>query len=279
MLFEVKVNMILSSVMYLNKHKKKKNIINNLYENNINKKIFLKESSLKKEEQYMINGVLTLGIRSIRSIMTPRNEISWININQNNIKIRNQLLDTPHSLFPVCKGELDKIIGIVRAKEFLFILEKKNNILNFASKNKPIIIPDTLDTINLLNVLKCSKGSLIIINNEFGVVQGLITPLDILEAIAGEFPDADETPEIIYESKNSWLVKGATDIHSLKQILNINNFEKETNHVSLAGFLISKKGRFPFQGEIIKIPPLHFHILEATKYKINLIRIKYIGKK
>lgn len=224
----------------------------------------------------MINGVLTLALRSIRSIMTPRSEISWVNLENSNKEIRNQLLDTPHSLFPVCRGELDEIVGIVRAKELLMILEKNDDINIFSSKTPPIIIPDTLDTIKLLGVLKNSRGSLVIVSNEFGVIQGLITPLDVLEAIAGEFPDADETPEIIFERDGSWLVKGRTDLHSIQQLLNTENLIQEENYASLNGFLISHKGQLPIPGEIIEIPPLQFHILEVTEYRINLVRIKKI---
>lgn len=84
--------------------------------------------TFKDEERYMINGVLTLAGRSIRSIMTPRRNISWVNTEKNTDEIRMQLLDTPHSLFPVCKGELDEIIGIVRAKELLVAIEKNRRI-------------------------------------------------------------------------------------------------------------------------------------------------------
>ncbi|HET9678863.1 MAG TPA: TerC family protein [Buchnera sp. (in: enterobacteria)] len=232
--------------------------------------------TFKDEEKYMINGVLTLALRSIRSIMTPRSEISWVNLENSNKEIRNQLLDTPHSLFPICRGELDEIVGIVRAKELLMILEKNDDINIFSSKTPPIIIPDTLDTIKLLGVLKNSRGSLVIVSNEFGVIQGLITPLDVLEAIAGEFPDADETPEIIFERDGSWLVKGRTDLHSIQQLLNTENLIQEENYASLNGFLISHKGQLPIPGEIIEIPPLQFHILEVTEYRINLVRIKKI---
>ncbi|XBC39543.1 MAG: TerC family protein [Buchnera aphidicola (Chaetogeoica yunlongensis)] len=229
--------------------------------------------SFKEEEKYMIHSVLTLAARSIRSIMTPRNEISWVDIYQQKNKIRCQLLDTPHSLFPVCKGQLDEVIGIVRAKELLIALEKTINIIEFCSTISPIIIPDTLDPINLLGVLRRAKGSLVIITNEFGAVQGLITPLDVLEAIAGEFPDADETPDIIFE-KDGWLVKGGTDLHSLKQCLNITNLiQEEKSYASLAGLLISHTGQLPIPGETIIIPPLKFHILEATQYQIHLVRI------
>ncbi|ANF17078.1 membrane protein [Buchnera aphidicola (Schlechtendalia chinensis)] len=227
----------------------------------------------KEEEKYMINGVLTLAVRSIRSIMTPRSEISWVNVEQPISKIRNQLLDTPHNLFPVCQGKLDEVLGIVRAKELLVEIENEIDVAKFSSATPPIIIPDTLDPINLLGVLRRSKGSLVIVTNEFGVVQGLITPLDVLEAIAGEFPDADETPDIITE-KDSWLVKGGADLHSLQQFLKTTDLIKEEDsYASLAGLLISQKGELPVPGETIHIPPLKFYIVEATQYRINLVRI------
>lgn len=228
--------------------------------------------TFKDEEKYMINGVLTLAGRSIKSIMTPRSNISWVNTEKSIDEIRLQLLDTPHSLFPVCKGELDEIIGIVRAKELLVAIEKNIDVYNFSSQIPPIIIPDTLDPINLLGVLRRAQGSFVIVSNEFGVVQGLITPLDVLEAIAGEFPDADETPDIIKE-QNSWLVKGETDLHSLAQLLNTKELIKEDDCASLGGLLISQKGRLPLPGEIIHINSFSFHIVQATEYRIDLVRI------
>lgn len=227
----------------------------------------------KDEEKYMLNSILTLSGRSIRSIMTPRREISWININQKQSEIRKQLLNSPHSLFPVCKGEIDEIIGIVRAKELLIALDQNVDIFHFASQTPPIIIPDTLDPINLISILRKSKGNFVTVTNEFGAVQGLITPLDVLEAIAGEFPDADETPDIILEN-DGWLVKGGTDLHSLEQLLHTNKLIKnKKNYASLAGFLISQKGKLPLPGDKIKIPPLNFYIIKATEYRIDLVKI------
>ncbi|WP_343128401.1 TerC family protein [Buchnera aphidicola (Kurisakia onigurumii)] len=228
----------------------------------------------KDEERFMLQGVLTLSGRSIRSIMTPRREISWINVEDTNNRIRKKLLSSPHSLFPVCKGELDEIIGIVRAKELLVSIDNKENLLVFAKKNIPIVIPETLDPINLLNVLRKSKGNFVIVNNEFGVVQGLITPLDVLEAIAGEFPDSDETPDIIMEKNGSWLVKGGTDLHSLERVLDTHSLiNNKKNYASLSGLLISQQGKLPQSGEIIKIFPFCFYIVSSTDYHIDLVRI------
>ncbi|WP_017347202.1 TerC family protein [Pantoea sp. A4] len=229
--------------------------------------------AFKDEERYMINGVLTLASRSIRSIMTPRGDISWVDASRSVDDVRMQLLDTPHSLFPVCRGELDELIGIVRAKELLVALDHGMDVATFAAANPAIVVPETLDPINLLGVLRRAKGSFVIVTNEFGVVQGLITPLDVLEAIAGEFPDEDETPDIIVDG-DGWLVKGGTDLHSLQQLLDYYELVKpDDQHASLAGLLIAQKGQLPQAGEVIDMPPLHFQVLETTDYRVDLVRV------
>lgn len=196
------------------------------------------QEAFKDEERYMINGVLTLASRSVRSIMTPRGEISWVDATRPVDEIRIQLLDTPHSLFPVCRGELDEIVGVVRAKELLVALDHGIDVATFAAATSAIIVPETLDPLNLLGVLRRAKGSFVVVTNEFGVVQGLITPLDVLEAIAGEFPDEDETPDIVADG-DGWLVKGGTDLHSLQHLLDNQDLVKpEDDHASLAGLLI-----------------------------------------
>lgn len=231
------------------------------------------QETFKDEERFMINGVLTLASRSIRSIMTPRGEISWVDAERPQDEIRMQLLDTPHSLFPVCRGELDEVIGVVRAKELLVALDKGMDVAACAAAMPAIIVPETLDPINLLGVLRRAKGSFVIVTNEFGVVQGLITPLDVLEAIAGEFPDEDETPDIVADG-DGWLVKGGTDLHSLQQLLDYYELVKpDDDHASLAGLLIAQKGLLPQPGEVIDLPPLHFRIIEATDYRIDLVRV------
>jgi len=231
------------------------------------------QEAFKDEERYMINGVLTLASRSVRSIMTPRGDISWVDATRPLDEIRVQLLDTPHSLFPVCRGELDEVIGVVRAKELLVALDKGINVADFAAATPPIIIPETLDPLNLLGVLRRAKGSFVVVTSEFGVVQGLITPLDVLEAIAGEFPDEDETPDIVADG-DGWLVKGGTDLHSLQQLFDTQDLIRpEDDHASLAGLLIAQNGQLPKAGEVLDLPPLHFQIIEATDYRVDLVRI------
>ena len=231
------------------------------------------EGAFAEEERYMINGVLTLAQRSLRSIMTPRGEISWVNAEQSEEEIRRQLLSSPHSLFPVCRGELDEIIGIVRAKEMLVALEAGDNVAALASASPAIVVPETLDPINLLGVLRRARGSFVIVTNEFGVVQGLVTPLDVLEAIAGEFPDADETPEIVIDG-DGWLVKGSTDVHALQQALAVDDLVDEDEDIAtVAGLVIAVNGHIPRPGDVLELSPLQFTIVEANDYRVDLVRV------
>ncbi|QCR36371.1 TerC family protein [Nissabacter sp. SGAir0207] len=227
-----------------------------------------------EEERYMISGVLTLASRSLRSVMTPRTDISWVDADRQPEEIRGQLLDTPHSLFPVCRGSLDEVVGVVRAKDLLVALEQGEDIVAFAAQTPPIIVPETMDVINLLAVLRRAKGRLVVVSNEFGVVQGLVTPLDVLEAIAGEFPDEDETPDIVPEGKG-WLVKGGADVHSLEQALNCSELVSPSeDYASLAGLLLSHIGQMPQAGDVLELHNFRFEIREVSDYRIDLIYVE-----
>jgi len=228
------------------------------------------EGAFVEEERYMINGVLSLASRSLRGIMTPRGEISWVDANLSVDEIRQQLLSSPHSLFPVCRGE---IIGVVRAKEMLVALEEGVNVEAVAAASPAIVVPETLDPINLLGVLRRARGSFVIVTNEFGVVQGLVTPLDVLEAIAGEFPDADETPEIVADG-DGWLVKGTTDLHALSHTLGVENVVNDDEDIAtVAGLVIAVNGQIPRIGDVLELPPLQITIVEANDYRVDMVRI------
>src|SRR5690606_28314188 len=92
------------------------------------------------EERYMVGGVLTLAERSVASIMTPRNQISWVNLEDDAESIRNQILSVPHSLFPVCRGQLDKVVTIVRAKELIDALDEPEQLQALLKRQRPIFI-------------------------------------------------------------------------------------------------------------------------------------------
>lgn len=239
--------------------------------------ISLSNTHFAEEERHMITGVLSLASRTLRSIMTPRNEISWLDAQKSVQELYSILMKTPHNMFPVCNGELDQLIGIVRAKDLMAAIAKGEQVSAYASENFPVVVPETLDVLHLLEELRCAKGSMVIVSNEFGIIQGLITPLDVLEAIAGEFPDEDETPEIKVIHETGWLAKGSMDLHALQQALQAYDLVHEYENVaSLAGLLLSHCDHIPKEGDVLIINEWRFIIRRMIEYRIGLVEIERI---
>lgn len=174
--------------------------------------------------------------------------------------------------FHIPKGYLYAAIGFSIIIEVFNQIARRNFIRHQSTLPLRARTADALDPINLLGVLRRARGSFVIVTNEFGVVQGLVTPLDVLEAIAGEFPDADETPEIITDG-DGWLVKGGTDLHALQQALDVEHLADDDDIATVAGLVISANGHIPRVGDVIDVGPLHITIIEANDYRVDLVRI------
>lgn len=208
------------------------------------------DRSFEVEERNMVSGVLTLAERSVHSIMTPRTEISWVNLDDDPENIKMQLEEEPHSYFPVCRGSLDEVVGIGRAKRMVADILTHGHIRQKRLR-EPIIIHDTITISRLLDTLKRAKGQLVLVADEFGTLQGLVTPIDVFEAIAGEFPDEDETLDIVSDGENRWRMDGATDLHQLEQVLDTTGFVNEDDdYTTLAGYLLNYFGQLPKLGDI-----------------------------
>ena len=232
-----------------------------------------KDDSFAAEERYMITGVLTLAERSIRTIMTPRGEISWIDCNDELSEIEQQLLAAPHSMFPVCRDSLDNVIGVVHAKELLKAIYEKKDLAVTAAKAPPVLIPDKVDVLRSLNVLRNAQGSLVLVVDEYASIQGLLTPLDVLEAIAGEFPDADEVPDLRRED-GSIYAQGLTNLHHLELALGGVHLNPEGEDIAtLSGLILNISEQIPEVGANFTIAGLHFEVLEVSEQRVELVKI------
>src|SRR5690606_7588209 len=120
----------------------------------------------------------------------------WIDLDDDPTEQREQIARAPHSFFPVCRGSLDEVIGIGRAKEMIADLMTHGH-LRLSRLRDPIFVHESTGVLRLMDTLKRSKGQLVLITDEFGAIEGVVTPIDVFEAIAGEFPDEDETPDIV----------------------------------------------------------------------------------
>jgi len=230
------------------------------------------------EERYMVSGVLTLADRSIHSIMTPRTEVSWINLDDDPQVLREQISRTPHSFFPVCRGSLDEVIGIGRAKEMIADLIQ-GGAIRTSRLREPIVVHESIGVLRLMDTLKRSRGQLVLVTDEFGTIEGVVTPIDVFEAIAGEFPDEDETPDIAAVGENSWRADGAADLHHLELLLDTDGLVgDEEGYSTLAGYLLERFGHLPRVGESCELRRPHvtlrFTVLRLDGRRIATVRIE-----
>jgi len=234
------------------------------------------EPAFEAEERNMVSGVLSLSQRSVRSIMTNRSDISWINIEDDADTIRAQLLATPHGFFPVCRGQLDEVIGVARAKDLIADLVQSGAI-DAAHIRTPIILPDASGVLKVMERLKRSHGQLVIIADEYGTLQGLVTPIDILEAIAGEFPDEDEQPVVHALGPGRWRVDGTADLHYLEQVLEVDALVGDTDdYTSLAGLMLERFGTLPKVGDAVEIEGFRFEVAKVLERRIATVIVSRI---
>jgi CBS domain containing-hemolysin-like protein len=246
-------------------------------EENENATLSMGTLAFDAEERNMVSGVLTLGERTIHSIMTPRSEISWINLDDTSEIICAQIQAAPHNLFPVSRHHLDNMIGVGRAKDLIGALAFNGKIDESLHLREPIVLPGSVGVLKAMETLKRSHGQLVLVSDEYGSIVGLVTPIDILEAIAGEFPDEDEQLTLRLLSPGLWLASGAADLHYLEQMLETDSLVTNRGaYTSLAGFLLAHFKTLPTTGQMLELDGFRYEIMEIVGQRISTVHISSI---
>ncbi|XAH21139.1 TerC family protein [Xylophilus sp. GW821-FHT01B05] len=230
------------------------------------------------EERNMVSSVLSLAERSIHSIMTPRADIQWINLNDSPEVLRAQLIDAAHGLFPVARGNLDQLLGVARARDLLADLLTLGHIDEAGSVRKPLIVPASIGVIRLIEMLRHSRGQIALASDEYGTILGLVTPIDVLEAIAGEFPDEGERPEIEPQGGGHWIVDGLAGLHALERATEVDTLVSDADdYNTLAGFLLVRLGRLPTAGQVVEDCGLRFEVLAMDGRRIARVDVRRLN--
>lgn len=227
-----------------------------------------------QDERNMVSGVLTLGDRMIRSIMTPRNNISWINIQDSKEEILRQVKEIPHNYFPVCEGHLDEVIGVVRAKDVIADLMTSGEI-DRENTIKPAIFSHRSTTVlKMMDIFRHTNAHMVIVTDDFGSVHGVITLLDIIEAIAGEFPDEDEKASIEVIGEDEWIMAGSCDLHLVEQTLSVRGLvDEQDDYSSLGGMLVDIFDNVPAVGDSLELQGYLFTVKEVDDRRILNVHV------
>lgn len=238
------------------------------------------EGTIEKEEEDIIKRVFKLDDKKVDSIMTPRNEIVWIDLNDPRDVNKVKIIESKRSIFPVANDELDDFIGVVQAKDILSVLFKDEKFDVNKIVKEPLVVPENLESLELLKKFKENKEyvHMSLVVDEYGSVAGLITLNDLLEGIVGDIPGIDEEddPMAIKRNDGSWLIDGRTQIDKFKEIFNIDEDfpdEKEDNFSTLAGFILSYSGEVPDEGERYQWNKFCFEIVDMDGHQIDKILV------
>ena len=206
---------------------------------------------IEEQERAIMSGVMRLGDRPVRELMTPRTELDWLDVAADNDEIRATIADSPHSLLPVAEGSPDKLLGVVKVKDVLARLLAGEPVDLAALLRKPAVVPDQLDAMDALRMLQESGLGMAMVHDEYGHLEGVLTPADLLEAIAGSFAsyqDEGDDPHVVERDDGSLLISGAMPADAMADRLEL-ELPSDREFATAAGYVLSVLKKLPLQGE------------------------------
>jgi putative hemolysin len=226
---------------------------------------------LEEDERAMISGIVRLADRPVREVMTPRTEVDWIDAGSTPDEVHAALLETAHNRLPVAEGSIENIVGVIQTRDVLAcMLEGRPIDLNRLCRTAPVI-PDLMDAMDALAVLRSAHVPLALVHDEYGHLEGIVTPGSILAALAGTFAhdvEKGEEPPLVEREDGSWLVSGAASADLLSDRLGI-RMPDDRDYSTVAGFALSVLKHLPETGETFKHDGWSFEIVDMDGRKID----------
>ena len=231
---------------------------------------------IEAHEHQMVRNVFHLDDRSLTSMMVPRGEIQWLEADQTVVEALEYVARSgdngTHSWYPVCRGGLDDVIGIISVAKLLQLARTTEKVEKHVAP--AAFVPETLSGLEMLEQLRARAGRLMFIVDEYGVVQGMMTPRDFLEAITGELKpgahmDAWATPQ----ADGAWILDGMMPVSELKSRLHIDDLplEDKGRYNTVAGLMLAIWGHLPSVGDRVEIEGWVFEVVEMEGRRIDRV--------
>ena len=224
-------------------------------------------------ERDMIEGVFELGDARVNELMTPRTDIAWLDIEDAREETNRRIRESGFSRFPVCKGGLDTVLGVVRAKDILafFLCDEEFDLKKWM--RAPLYVPENALALKVLETFKKSKNHVALAVDEYGVVAGLITIYDILEAIVGDIPSVDETdePMAVQRKDGSWLLDGLLPMDKFKELFGISEVPEEGSYQTLGGFIMMHLGRIPGTTDAFEWGSVRLEVVDMDGNRVDKV--------
>ena len=230
---------------------------------------------IEAEQHQILAGVVRLAERPVREMMTPRTEIDWVDISASEADIRKVIEDSPHSLLPVADGSTDKVLGVVKVREVLAALVAGEPVAFEALMRKTEVVPDQLDAMDALRVLQQSEIAMAMVHDEYGHLDGIVTPVDLLTALVGNFAsdqDEGDAPLLVRRPNGTLLVSGGLSADALADELSL-DYDENREFGTAAGFVLSVMKRLPREGDAFTEQGWRFEVIDMDRRKIDKILV------
>jgi len=234
---------------------------------------------LDQSEHSMVEGVFSLGDQRIGTLMTPRMEMVWLEINDSQDDIFRKIAESGYSSFPVCKETPDHILGIVDAKALL-LQSLQGQALDFTTVlDKPLFVPESVPATQALELFRRNSVQIGLVINEYGGIEGLVTLADIISEIVGHMG-----PEIAHATQRddgSWLLDGLMLVDEFKELFNIKALpeEDEGDYYTLGGFVMTQQGHVPAVGDHFEWKGLRFEVVDMDGNRVDKVLIEQLPAK
>ena len=226
---------------------------------------------LEESERAIISGIVRLADRPVREVMTPRTDVDWIDVSATPDELRDALLETTHSRIPVADGSIENVVGVIQVRDVLAAALQGHPIeLKRMCKRAPVI-PDLMDAMDALMVLRGADVPLALVHDEYGHLDGIVTPGSILAALAGAFAhdvEQGEEPPLVEREDGSWLVSGAASADLLSDKLGV-HMPSDRDFSTVAGFALSVLKHLPETGETFRHDGWKFEVVDMDGRKID----------
>jgi putative hemolysin len=234
-----------------------------------------KSGLIEESERAIISGVVRLADRPVREVMTPRTEVDWIDVDAAPEAVREALVGLSHSRLLVGRGSVEDIVGVVQARDIVSALLDGRPLDMGALMRSAPIVPDQVDAMDALETLRHADVPMALVHDEYGHFEGIVTPVDLLAAIAGNFAsdqDGDEEPAIVERADGSLLVSGWCAADTLAERLGI-SLSEDRDYATAAGFVLDVLKHLPETGESFLAQGFRFEVVDMDGRKIDKVLV------
>lgn len=221
-------------------------------------------------ERELLEGVIRFSDRPLRSAMVPRHEIAWLDVDDPLSETLETVLGSGHSRFPLCDGTIDEVIGFVHVKDLLEMHLKGGTDLRSLAR-EPLYVSESIAALRMIELFRSSGIHIAMVIDEYGSLEGLVTPTDILTGIAGDLPDAgEEDTGSVQRDDGSWLLDGALAVDAAGRVLGVEDLGGG-DYATLAGLIIEELGHLPTPGEHVTIDGWCFEVVDLDGRRIDKV--------